>query len=163
MTKGRPQRQEKGTEVDVRAELYSKQGNTDFTELTVLDVMTQCEACKEHNLKGKSSCTQKVLIIKLHSTIAEKHQHIEGCADRYNEDGHCCKCIQENNRTYETMISRDKVASGPHKIHKITPQQRQARFGNQWHLLQTTAGGSNTIPSRQHPELGQAHCARMEV
>ena len=37
-----------------KAELYSKPGNTDITELVVIDVTTQCEKCKEHNAKGNS-------------------------------------------------------------------------------------------------------------
>ena len=49
---------EKGTEEDeCTAELYNKQGNTDITELVLIDEMTQCEACKEHNAKEKSFCT----------------------------------------------------------------------------------------------------------
>ena len=44
---------------------------------------------------------------------------------------------------------------------KMTLQQRQAQFGKQWNVVQTTAGGTNTIPTRQHPELGQTHRARM--
>ena len=42
------------------------------------------------------------------------------------------------------------------------PQQRLAQFGNRWNVVQTTAGGSNTTPTRQHRELGQAHRARMK-
>ena len=72
-------------------------------------------------------------------------------------DADCRKCMQENSRTYETMKSWDQVASEPLKIHEMTPQQRQAQFKNQWYVVQTTAEGSNTIPTRQHPELGQAH------
>ena len=49
----------------------------------------------------------------------------------------------------------------PQKIHKM-PQQRRAQFGNQLHIVQTTAGGSNTTLMRQHPELGQAHRARVD-
>ena len=44
---------------------------------------------------------------------------------------------------------------------KMAPQQRQAQFGKQWNVVQTTAGGTNTTPTRQHPELGQTHRARM--
>ena len=41
--------QEKDTEVNVRtAESYSEQGNTGLTELTVIDEMTQCKACKRY-------------------------------------------------------------------------------------------------------------------
>ena len=34
------------------AELYSEQGNTDLTELTVINERTQCENGKEHGAKG---------------------------------------------------------------------------------------------------------------
>ena len=47
------------------------------------------------------------------------------------------------------------------KTHNMTSQQRQEQFGNQWYVVQTTAGGSNTIPTRQHLEVGEAHRARM--
>ena len=43
----------------------------------------------------------------------------------------------------------------------MTPQQGQAQLENQWHVVQTATGGSNTIPTRQRHELGQAHRARM--
>ena len=59
------------------------------------------------------------------------------------------------------MISWDNIAIGLRESHKMTPQQRQAQFGNQRHVALTAAGGSNTIPMRQHPELGQAHFARL--
>ena len=43
------QYQVKGTEVKARTgELYSEQGNTDLSELTVIDAMIQCIACKKH-------------------------------------------------------------------------------------------------------------------
>ena len=51
------QSKEKGTEVDARAaELYSKPGNTDITELVVIDETTPCEECQEHNATRKSFC-----------------------------------------------------------------------------------------------------------
>ena len=68
---------------------------------------------------------------------------------------------KENNCTFETMRSWDKVATQFGDIHKMTPQQGQAQFGNWWNVVQTTAGGSNTMPTRQHPELGQARRDRM--
>ena len=72
------------------------------------------------------------------------------------------KCMQEDSRTYETMEGWDRIACGPQKIHKMTPQQRQARFGRKWHFVQSTAGGSNRRPTRQDPELGQADTTRMD-
>ena len=46
--------------------------------------------------------------------------------------------MHDHSRTYETMINCDKVACR-----------------NQWYLVQTSAGRSNTIPTRQHPELAK--------
>ena len=40
--------------------------------------------------------------------------------------------------------------------------KRRAQFGNQLYIVQTTVGGSNTTLMRQHPELGQAHRARVD-
>ena len=37
--------------------------------------------------------------------------------------------MQGNNRTYETIISWDKVASERRKTEKFTPQRMQAQFG----------------------------------
>ena len=71
-------------------------------------------------------------------------------------------CMQEHRRAYEAMDSWDKVAHGPRIPPQMTPQQKHTQFGNQWNVVQTAAGGSNTIPTRQHPKLGQAHRARMD-
>ena len=58
VTKEPLQHLEKGTDVDERtAELYSKQGIADVTELMVIDETTQCEVCEGHNTKGKYLCT----------------------------------------------------------------------------------------------------------
>ena len=52
------QYQEKGTEANARtAVLYSKLGNTDFSELVVIDEMIQCTVCNDTISKGKSFCT----------------------------------------------------------------------------------------------------------
>ena len=58
--------QEKSTKVDERtAGLYSKQENTDSTELAVIDETTQCEKCKAHIAQGKSCCTCGSTVEKL--------------------------------------------------------------------------------------------------
>ena len=50
-------KKKKSTEVDERtAELCSKQGNTDITELVVIDEMPQFKICKEHSTKGPTFC-----------------------------------------------------------------------------------------------------------
>ena len=57
---------ERGTEVNTRtAELCSKQGNTDISELPVIDATTQCEKCKEPNAEGKSFCKYGVIVQEL--------------------------------------------------------------------------------------------------
>ena len=45
----------------------------------------------------------------------------------------------------------DNIAKGPRETHTVTPQQGQANFGNQWYVVQTAAGGPNTIPTRHWP------------
>ena len=78
------------------------------------------------------------------------------------KDAHHRKCMHEGSRIHEAMASSDLIACGQQKIHKMTPQQRQVKFGNQWYIVQTTARESRTIPTRQNPELGQGHRARMD-
>ena len=56
--------------------------------------------------------------------------------------------MQENSRT-----ACDRL-----KIHKLTPQQRQAQLVEPVEVVQTSAGG----PTRQHLELGQDHRARLD-
>ena len=59
----------KDTDVNERtAELYSKQGNKDVTELAVFDETTQCETRRRHNAKGMSFCTCGII---LHESSAE--------------------------------------------------------------------------------------------
>ena len=84
-----------------------------------------------------------------------KHHFADYCADRLENDAdYKRKCMQENSRTDETMESWDQVASRPFRT-------ATKRFGNQGHIVHTTSGGSNTVPTR-HAELGQAHRARMK-
>ena len=52
--------------------------------------------------------------------------------------------------------ARDPVASRPQNS---TQRNAAAEAG----ALRTSVGGSNTIPTRPHPELGQAHRARMDL
>ena len=52
--------------VDARTvELYSKQGNTDITELIVIGERTQCEIYEERNAKGTSFRTRRVILQEL--------------------------------------------------------------------------------------------------
>ena len=54
LTKEPFQCQEKGEEVDERTEeRHREQGHTGITEVGVVDEVTQCEVCDEHNGKGK--------------------------------------------------------------------------------------------------------------
>ena len=195
--------QSKDTEVNERtAELYSKQRNTDITELVVIHETTQCETCKRkvmlhmwnHSARIINRKTQRLkpktahVMIRLSglqwrsgrrsltrhlSQEAQDHDaakyhfrkaqqnNFEGCAIDW-KDANDRKCVQEHDRTYETMESWDKLAEEPRNTHTMTPQQRQANFGNLWYVVQTTAEGSNTIPARQQTEVGQPHRARMD-
>ena len=175
------------------AEFFTKQGNTDITELMIIGAMAQSEhlfqtilfkrtvllqmwinssrvasgdegPIERDDKTGNDSLDQfmrdpsiqKAKNMKPRSIISEKHEIRKLC----RETGESRRLPQENRRTH-ALESRDQDASGQ-KTHKTTPQQRQAQPGNQRHTVQTTAGRSNTIPTRQHPELGQAHRARID-
>ena len=112
-------------------------------------VMQDLSVQKTHNITPQSFTTDKHR--KINSQVAQK----------------------DGQKTQITVSACRKTAARtkPWKVWKIwqmdlgkSTQQRQARFENQWHLtvVRTTAGASNTIPTRQHPELGQVHRARME-
>ena len=88
------------------------------------------------------------------------NKNSEGCAFLWEKDADYRKCMHENSCTYETKESSDNIARGLWTYHNMTPHQRQAQFGNQRNVVQTTDGGSSTMPKRQHPELGQVHRAR---
>ena len=49
---------------------------------------------------------------KHHLRKAQKN-HFADCAERWNKDADDRKCMQEHNRTYDAMISWEKVAKGP--------------------------------------------------
>ena len=51
------------------------------------------------------------------------------------------------------------VATSKNPQHDATA--KTGAIWNPWNVVQTTVGGSTTTPTRQHPELGQAHRARM--
>ena len=89
------------------------------------------------------------------------NKNFGSCADRLEKDADDRQCTQETSRTYENMESWDKSQVDLGTTHKMIPQQRQAQFGNQWNVYRTTAGGSKTRPTRQHPELRHARRARM--
>ena len=74
------------------------------------------------------------------------------------------KCVQENSRTFEangelgSKLRVDQRTSTKRRRSK----GRRTQFGKQWHFVHTTAEGSNTIPTRQHLELGQDPRARTD-
>ena len=79
-----------------------------------------------------------------------------------DHDADSRKCMQESNRTYENHDKLGQCRKRTWENQQKTPQQKQDQFGNHWNVIQTTAAGRpNTIPTRQHPELGQAHRARI--
>ena len=45
--------------------LHSEEGNTDFTEVIVIDEMTRCKVCKERGANGKSCCTCRIILQEL--------------------------------------------------------------------------------------------------
>ena len=104
---------------------------------------------------GSSQSRQTAQNIKPGSVTSEKAQtQFAVCRERLVNDTDYRECIQENSPTSDTIESWDQIASVPQKIHKMTPQGGQAQFGNRWHIVLTTAVGSNAKPTRQHPELG---------
>ena len=98
---------------------------------------------------------KEYLDAKLHFPRARNN--FEGCADRWSKNEDCRKCRQEkpHSRHHENLGH----AGFPRKTHNLTPRQRQAQFGNQ--LFKTAAGGTNTLPTREHPEFGEGHLAQM--
>ena len=62
-----------------------------------------------------------------------------------------CKKIAARTKPWKLWTTSK---NGPQKS-TMTMQQRQAHFGNQWFFVQTAAGGSNTRPTRQRPEIRQ--------
>ena len=45
--------------------LHSEEGNTDITEVVVIDEMTRCKFCNEHNANGKSFCKCQIVLQEL--------------------------------------------------------------------------------------------------
>ena len=79
-------------------------------------------------------------IIKPQSIINGKHRRIiSKVAKKTQVIVSACK---KKSRTYKIKQSWNKVPSGPQKSHTMTPQQTQDIFGNQWCVVQTTAGRS---------------------
>ena len=71
--------------------------------------------------------------------------------------------MQEDSRTHETMESWDNITKGPRKTHTMTLQQRAVEIlAPVGMLFKLSAEGSNTITTRLHLQLGQAHRARMD-
>ena len=80
--------------------------------------------------------------------------NFEGCADRLEKDTDYRKCMHEECRTQHRKWTWENPQHD-------AEAKAQAQIGNQWNVVKSTAGGSDTIPTRQHPEHGQAHRARM--
>ena len=96
---------------------------------------------------------QKALIVNLQSTIPENTQkNYFACCAYGREKTQMTESVWEkNSRTHETMEIWNKIANGPYNIHKMTPQQRQARFENQWHLVPLLKGASAAWRHREEP------------
>ena len=94
--------QEKGTEVNTRtAALYSKQGSTDLTELMVVDEMTQCQVCREHNAEGKSFCKRGPFLQELSSEKTETLKETTAQWRKGRSQGHAGTLCQAS-RDYKT-------------------------------------------------------------
>ena len=72
LTKELLQNQTQGTDIYERtAGLYSEQGNTDISELMVIDEMTQCDISEEHYAKGKCPCRCGTILRELSAGTTE--------------------------------------------------------------------------------------------
>ena len=72
LTKELLQYQEKGTEVNARTvEVYCKHGNTDISELMVIDEIARSALCQEHNAKGMTFCKCGSFLPELHAGMKE--------------------------------------------------------------------------------------------
>ena len=131
--------------------------------------------------KRKSSCkcsgmakkkiarsSRKLSIPKATHIKAQKH-HFPKCTENISQ----VVQIDGVNRTFLSAFKKTVARTKPPKVgtksqvdlrktNIMTPQQMQTQFGSQWYAVQTTAGGSDARPTRQHPELGQDHRAHME-
>ena len=85
----------------------------------------------------------------------------DGCADRRSKEANSRKCMQEHSRTCETMTSWDTIASGPRKNPQNDSTGKAGRSLGTSIMLRKLQLESNTIPARQHPEIGHAYCARI--
>ena len=139
------------------------------------------KSAKAHNAKGKSFCNSEASnsagaitvasrdkrykkapqSSKPKNTKTQKHHFrkalknmFERCAERWKKEADYRKCTQERQSHSRNWTS---------EADNMTPQPRLAQFGEQRNHVQTTAGGSHATTSRQHPELGQAHRARLVV
>ena len=45
--------------------LHSEEGNTDITEVIVIDEIARCKVCKEHGANGKSFCKCRIVLQEL--------------------------------------------------------------------------------------------------
>ena len=121
-------------------ELYGHRGNDSLKLITMV------------KRRMKRACRRQP-----QSIISGKHKkNIEGCPDRFEKRYRLSSVHARKSRNDETMESRYRS-----QMYNMTQQQKKNRMWNQWFVFQTTAGGSNTMPSRHHSGLGQAHRARM--
>ena len=96
--------------------------------------------------KDKGTSVKKVKNTKTQHITSEKakNKSFAVCAARWKDYENFRECIRANNRTYETIEKWDQLATRPQTARNMTPQQRQAQFGSQWYLVQTTSRSSTT-------------------
>ena len=66
------------------------------------------------------------------------------------------------NRVFVWRMSSSTVVNGLQKMYKIDVAAKAGVSRKSVAFVQTTARGSNTMPTRQHPELGPDHRSRVE-
>ena len=126
---------ETGTDVDERtAELFSKQGNTDITEV-VIDEMALCSVCEEHSAKGKSFCKCGSTVLQGLSAEQTKTMKESTCADNdFNQAGHngekdVHEVSQELSVKKPKTIMPQSIISGKHKeiISNVVQKDEETR------------------------------------
>ena len=103
---------------------------------------------------------QKAKPIKPRYIISEKstEKQLAGCAERWVNDADYRKCMQANSRTYGTIESLDSRK----QTSENQPNDTAAKAGAVRKSVVHCSHHSQRIPTRQHPQLGQAHRARMD-
>ena len=138
--------------------MSSKDGNVGRNDKTSSESIKQFAMVKreEHEARWISHSRKLGLSSRKAPFPKSTDNSFAGCADGWGKFADYHKSMRENNGTYETNESWEASTTRENDAAK---GRRDSGISG---TFLTTVGGSDTIPTRQHPELGQAHRARME-